>query len=152
MKTQIITDSEIADLKISSLPTRPTAPSAFGGRGYTASQMKAAFDKLPLFILERLNSLIEDMTAEPQSSVAASMLTGIDDGHTLYDMLKDIKNGDFSSYLNVLGTTLTSYVSALREELDIVKKDLGSSYSGNMDYFIDCGAPKDLIDDGKEGK
>ena len=27
-----ISDSEIAELKVSALPTRPTAPAAFGGR------------------------------------------------------------------------------------------------------------------------
>lgn len=144
MKTEIITDSEIADLKISSLPTRPTAPAAFGGRGYTATEMKCAFDKLPLFIVERLNSLINDIVAEPSSSIAVRLLTGLSDGHTLYDMLNEIKSGDFASYLSVLGTTLTSYLSALRGELDIVKKDLGSAYSGNMNYYIDCGGPSDL--------
>ena len=35
MTTNKITDSEIESLKVGSLPTRPTAPTAFGGRGYT---------------------------------------------------------------------------------------------------------------------
>lgn len=61
MTTKIL-PSEIADIKISSLPTRPTAPTSFGGKGYTASDMKAAFDRLPLFIIERLNALIDDVT------------------------------------------------------------------------------------------
>ena len=61
MNTQKITDSEISELKISSLPSRPTAPPSFGGRGYTAKEMKEAFDRLPLFIIERLNSLIDDV-------------------------------------------------------------------------------------------
>ena len=50
MKTTKILDSEIANLKISSLPSRPTAPTAFGGNGYSAKEMKEFFDKLPLFI------------------------------------------------------------------------------------------------------
>ncbi|MBQ7314885.1 MAG: hypothetical protein IJW83_02640 [Clostridia bacterium] len=61
MTTKIL-PSEIADIKIASLPTRPTAPTSFGGKGYTASDMKAAFDRLPLFIIERLNALIDDVT------------------------------------------------------------------------------------------
>ena len=61
MNTKKITDTEIASLKVSSLPTRPTAPNAFGGKGYTATEMKAAFDKLPLRIIEGFNSLIEEI-------------------------------------------------------------------------------------------
>ena len=61
MNTEKITDSEIEQLKVASLPSRPTAPPSFGGRGYTAKEMKEAFDKLPLFIIGRLNSLIDDI-------------------------------------------------------------------------------------------
>ena len=61
MNTRKITESDIAPLKISSLPTRPTAPTAFGGKGYTATEMKEAFDKLPLKIIESFNSLIDDI-------------------------------------------------------------------------------------------
>ena len=48
MYTSKILDSEISGLKVASLPTRPTAPQSFGGKGFTAAEMKAAFDKLPL--------------------------------------------------------------------------------------------------------
>lgn len=71
MNTKQITESEIAALKISALPTRPTLPSQYGGRGYTASDMKAAFDRLPLFIIERLNLLIDELNGENGSLLAA---------------------------------------------------------------------------------
>lgn len=61
MNTTKITASEIDSLKVASLPTRPTAPTAFGGKGYTATEMKAAFDKLPLRIIEEFNSLIDEI-------------------------------------------------------------------------------------------
>ena len=61
MTTSKIIDSEIESLKISSLPTRPTAPTAFGGKGYTATEMKEAFDNLPLKIIEKFNALIDDI-------------------------------------------------------------------------------------------
>ncbi len=61
MTTSKITDSEIESLKVASLPTRPTAPTAFGGKGYTATEMKEAFDKLPLKIIENFNALIDDI-------------------------------------------------------------------------------------------
>ncbi|MBQ8381341.1 MAG: hypothetical protein IJY18_05550 [Clostridia bacterium] len=77
MKTSKITESEIADLKISSLPTRPTAPASFGGRGYTAKDMKAAFDKLPLFIIERLNSVIDDIAAVENALASMGVFTEV---------------------------------------------------------------------------
>ncbi len=61
MNTKKITESEIEELKVASLPTRPTAPTAFGGKGYSATEMKEAFDRLPLYTIDRLNSLIEDI-------------------------------------------------------------------------------------------
>ena len=63
MNTTKITDSEIDTLKVASLPTRPTAPAAFGGKGYTALEMKAAFDKLPLRIIESFNLLIDEINS-----------------------------------------------------------------------------------------
>lgn len=61
MLTKKILDSEIESLKVASLPTRPTAPTAFGGKGYTSTEMKAAFDKLPLRIIEEFNTLVGEI-------------------------------------------------------------------------------------------
>ena len=73
MKTTKIIEDEIKDLKVASLPTRPTADSAFGGKGYSASDMKAAFDKLPLFIISRFNSLLEDIFVPASISLIHSL-------------------------------------------------------------------------------
>lgn len=83
MNTKKILDSEIESLSVASLPTRPTAPTAFGGSGYTASEMKAAFDRLPLRIIEGFNSLITEIEngamlgalcqMEPLSSIIADV-------------------------------------------------------------------------------
>ena len=83
MNTEIITETEIASRAIASMPTRPTAPTAFGGSGYTASEMKAAFDMLPLRIIEGFNSLITEIEngamldalcqMEPLSSIIADV-------------------------------------------------------------------------------
>ena len=59
MKAKKIENQDIKDILIASLPTRPTAPRELGGKGYGASEMKEAFDKLPLYIVERYNSLLE---------------------------------------------------------------------------------------------
>ena len=125
MNTKKITDGEIADLRVASLPTRPTAPFEFGGKGYTALQMKRAFDKLPVFIVERLNLLIDDISSEPTSSISANMQTGIYDGHTLAGMFSDVKSGAFASYLAVFDTTLTEYLHSLRADITKIADTLG---------------------------
>jgi hypothetical protein len=120
MKTKKITESEIKDLKIASLPTRPTAPSAFGGRGYTAEDMKAAFDKLPLIAIARLNSLIEDVAAS--DGIVADIPTGIREGHTLLQLFTDIASGAFAEYLTVGERSLADAISEIEARLDAMEE------------------------------
>ncbi|MBR2650229.1 MAG: hypothetical protein IKD45_01060 [Clostridia bacterium] len=118
MKATKITESEIADLKVSSLPSRPTAPSAFGGRGYTAQQMKEAFDKLPLYIIGKFNALLSDIASVEDDAISATMPTGITVGHTLRNMFFDITDGKFAQYLALGEETLASYRERLSEWMD----------------------------------
>ena len=99
MTTKAIQNSEIEGLKISSLPSNPTANPNYGGLGYSAAQMKAAFDALPLFIIERLNTLIADITASPPHSVSGAIKTGIRRNwdHTLADLFADFESGQLAS-------------------------------------------------------
>ena len=78
----------MAPLRIASLPTRPTASSSFGGKGYTSQEMKEAFDLLPNLIAARLNSLIEDIL---DGSLAESMVVG-EEGETLSEVLMRLSN------------------------------------------------------------
>ena len=125
MNAKKIKEGEIADLKISSLPTRPCAPSAFGGRGYTSVEMKAAFDKLPLFIVERYNSLIDDIGAEGEDSVAAEIRTGISEGHTLLDLFSDLKDGSAAGYITVLGESLAEWMARIAAEIEELRRMAG---------------------------
>lgn len=118
MTTKKITTNETAPLQISSLPTRPTASVTFGGNGYDAKAMKEAFDKLPLFIIERFNSLIDDIYASGDESICGAIRTGLDDNHTLAELFNDITNENFADYLAVCGTTLTDFLLTLREDVD----------------------------------
>ena len=114
MTAQKISAEEIKDLKISSLPTHPNSPRAYGGKGYTANEMKEAFDKLPLFIIARLNALLDDISREGEGSVAENIKTGIKDSHTLARLFSDIKSGEMSSYLAVGKTSLAEALSSLK--------------------------------------
>ena len=118
MKATKITNGDIADKTVASLPTRPTLPSAFGGKGYTATEVKEAFDKLPLYIIEKFNELIDDIRGEGGTTVADAIPTGIQDGHTLLELFEDIKSGALSAYLAVEGGTLAEYLLKLRADID----------------------------------
>ncbi len=119
MNTQKITSDEISDKRVSSLPTHPTSSALYGGSGLSAEEMKAAFDRLPLFIIERFNSLIDDISASGSTSAAASIPTDIADGHTLYDLFSDITNGNFASYMKIDGVTLAEIIAELKERCGI---------------------------------
>ena len=118
MTTKVIESSEIEGLKISSLPTNPTAHVNYGGMGYNAIQMKAAFDALPLFIIERLNSLINDIGASPDSSVSASIKTGISPSHTLSQLFSDLTDGSLASYLMIGERTLAEELAAIKRAIE----------------------------------
>ena len=117
MKTTKILTEEICDLTVSSLPTRPTSPIALGGRGYSPTEMKQAFDKLPLYIIERFNELISDVGATGEDSLASAMPTGIREGHTLADLFADLTSGALAAYMLVSGMTLSECIENIRSEL-----------------------------------
>ena len=113
MNATRITEEEISTLSVASLPTHPPPPAAFGGRGYTAAEMKSAFDRLPMLIAKRYNSLLEDAEALGEGSLAASIPTGIAEGHTLSNLFSDLENGNLASYIKVGDESLYSVINRL---------------------------------------
>ncbi len=97
MALKTITESEIAQSAVSSLPSRPNVAPQFGGRGYTPQELKAAFDKLPRLIIQRLNVLIEMITS---GGLAEEL------------------------YLDAQGQTLQHYITSIHEVLDTVQQTL----------------------------
>ena len=124
MKATKITNGDISDKTVASLPNRPTLPSAFGGKGYTAADVKEAFDKLPLYIVEKFNELIDDIRGTDGGTVADVILTGIEEGHSLLELFEDIKSGAFSAYLTVADGTLAEHLLKLRADIDKIAASL----------------------------
>lgn len=118
MTTEKIKNAEIAALRVSSLPSRPNASGAFGGRGYTAAEMKEAFDRLPLFLIERFNSLLDDIAASGDGSLADAMPTGLGEGHTLADLFADIGSGALAGYLSTGEEKLSERLDRIDGEID----------------------------------
>lgn len=141
MNTKPILESEYTPLRISSLPSRPTASSAFGGRGYTATQLKEAFDRLPLLLIERFNTLLSDIEKQGRGSLADAILTGLESGHTLTSLFEDVKSGTLSTYLYVGDRPLYDQINEMAEALHTLTLLMGDGYKGGSLFHVDCGHP-----------
>lgn len=126
MKAKKIFNSDVRDILISSLPARPTAPRAFGGRGFGAGEMKEAFDRLPLYIIERYNELLSDVTDLGENSLAGAIPTGIKENHTLSSLFEDIGSGELATYFGFLGKSLLSHMIGIYGELDALSQRLAA--------------------------
>ena len=123
MTAKKLTEAEMQPLRIASLPTRPTAPTAFGGVGYTSVQMKEAFDLLPNLIAERLNALIDDVSSGALSEAIPK--SGCEELPTLADALLGIKSGALADAITVLGASLTSTLAKLRADVNRLAEACG---------------------------
>ena len=83
--------------------------------------MKEAFDKLPLYIMERYNDLISDVGDVGEDSLAAAIPSGIKDEHTLYHLFEDVRTGELATYLTFLDKTLLEHVMCLYEEIKNIR-------------------------------
>lgn len=150
MNTKAINSAEISDMKVSSLPTRPTAPGNFGGRGYTARDMKEAFDRLPLYIIERINSLIADISAEGEGSLVSEIPTGIAEAPRLSDVLGDVKSGELAAYLSIGTETLGARMQRLAENEARIDGILELLIAHCEDTVLDGGDPCHRIQESGE--
>ena len=117
MKTKKIFSSELDAYKVASLPTRPNARRDFGGGGYSADEVKAAFDRLPLYLNSRINDLVDDILATGEDSLAAAIPTGLDEGHTLSTLFTDISDGSLAARLTVGGESLALVIAKIKAAL-----------------------------------
>ena len=129
MSISKILNAELEESTVSSLATRPSSPSLYGGRTLSAKELRAAFDKLPLLLVERFNALIDALglyTDEARSaSLAALVATGIAKGHSLEELFADITSGRFSTYLSLDGdASLSEAFTACKAELTAFSKTL----------------------------
>lgn len=125
MKSKIITEAEVSALKVASLPTRPTAKEAFGGKGYSAEEMKAAFDKFPEFILAKLNLLINDLLVAGKDSYVGNFQSGTFLNYSLQNLIDGIANGEFAHLLMVNGHSLVNRIQTMEREIQNLKSKVG---------------------------
>ncbi|MBQ2794308.1 MAG: hypothetical protein IJF05_06405 [Clostridia bacterium] len=118
MKAKTITDEEVELLKVASLPNRPTAPEEYGGSGFSAREMKEAFDRLPLYLMQRFNELIDDISAEGADSVAHAIKVGLGEEVSLRDFIDWFGSGKILAYIPVGDGNLAYFLANLRKDID----------------------------------
>lgn len=124
MSIQKIMEGELADLGVSSLPDRPSAPSLYSGETLTAAELRAAFDRLPRLLAQRFNALL-DATGlyedkEGAETLASLIATGLAEGHSLQDLFEEIQNGVLADRLILDGErSLSEVLAALEDTISI---------------------------------
>ena len=101
-----ITEAQIKEKSISSLPTRPNAPVTSGGQGFTPAALRARFDALPKLIAARFNALLEYLSADfgaDDGSIADIIQTGLEDLPTLAALFAAVRSGLLADKLLVDG-------------------------------------------------
>lgn len=124
MSVQKIKDSEIDERLIANLPTRPNAPTALGGKGYSAADLKAAFDSLPTLIAARYNELIDDLTNEDGSEAIRGAYTGVE-GETVGMLLDGMKDGTILDKILIDEEILSAYLRTLKAEIAELRDIIG---------------------------
>ena len=121
-----ITPSEMKECCVANLPTRPSFPSLYAGQVLSASELRAAFDALPLLIADALNGFVDSLGLFAEKgaseSLASLLATRLFEGHSLEDLFADIQNGSLATYLSADGTRpLAEVLEALQNEVDALK-------------------------------
>ena len=83
--------------------------------------MKAAFDALPLLIIERFNLLLDDVSKVGEGSLASAIPTGIKEEQSLTELFAEITSGAFAAYLMVDGSSLMTTVCDIKARLDALE-------------------------------
>ncbi len=133
MSIQKIKESELSSLGVSALPTRPSFPSLYEGRSLSASELRAAFDRLPRLIAERFNALLESFgLADGEcETLAEAIATELFEGHSLADLFRDIESGALLSYLkSERGESLSSLLLSLASPMGEVSEEETGGVSG----------------------
>ena len=122
MSIQKITQRELLENGVRSLPNRPSTPSLYSGQSMSAADLKAAFDRLPTLIAERFNDLLFATGLfdenDPKDMLSELIATGLFPEHSLSQFFEDVTSGALALYLKADGkSSLAEAITALREDL-----------------------------------
>ena len=156
MKKYKISSEEFNKVSYQKLANSPGANSTFGESKLTGEELKARMDKPFELFMAKFNLLISLIVGAPDGdSLIKNIPTGINETHTLYDLIRDITSdgAEFASYLSVGEQTL---LEKLREIADTLKeqaestKELGEALGGYVKRSEKSGGTFAYVTDGGE--
>ena len=108
MSLRKITEDEVRALWVQRLSDTPNRHGKFGTAGLSAGEMKAAYDALPLCIVERFNELVDIV----EKGRLAELIPAAE-GRSLAEFFRDVTSGALATYLTADGVRSLSEVAAL---------------------------------------
>ena len=108
-------------LGVRALPNAPIAQGVSGG--YSAGEIKQAFDRLTVHVIEQFNLLINAIHSSGNASIMAEMPTGLNENHTLAQLISDIRNGNLSAYLTVNNNSLAEEIAEIRAKITALEEE-----------------------------
>ena len=126
MKTKRISAAETSPLLISSLPARPNQSLNAGGVTYTSTDLRHAFDRLPLLLVTRYNGLIDDME---NGDILALISTELTEGAKLKDFFSDLKSGAWAGYAKLGDTPIHTVISDILSRLSAIEEVLRNEHT-----------------------
>lgn len=108
MSIRKITEDEVRALWVQRLSDTPNRHGQFGTAGLSAGEMKAAYDALPLRLVECFNELVDAvLTGRLAELIPAA------EGRSLAAFLRDVTSGELADYLTADGVRSLREVAAL---------------------------------------
>jgi hypothetical protein len=121
-----ITADEFEKVSIARMATHPNSSTAYGESKLSAAELKKRFDAQGKLFCKKFNEFLAMIPGGGEGdSLAAHILTGIEEDHTLKDMFADIvaKGGVFASYLSVGDQSLLQKLAVLESaDLTLAEK------------------------------
>ena len=123
-----ISAEEFSKVSLTRLSNSPSSPSQYNGARLGAEDLKKRMDAPLELFRDKLNALVAFLLGEGDDSAVAHISTGIKEGHTISQMLKDIisESAEFASYLSVGEKSLLKKLEGIDLSLANMGKELGN--------------------------
>lgn len=126
-----ISKAELKARGVSSLATRPNAPSRYGEGGLTAEQLKERFDALSGILAERINKIHAYLKASDLDKNISITIGGV--AKTLAQFAEDLESGEAANYFTVkVGTNVSV---SLQAAIDDILKDISDHGEASDENF-----------------
>ena len=142
-----ISAEEFSKVSLTRLSNSPSSPSQYNGARLGAEDLKKRMDAPLELFRDKLNALVAFLLGEGDDSAVAHISTGIKEGHTISQMLKDIisESAEFASYLSVCEKSLLKKLEGIDLSLERMGEELGNCVDKNT-YESDINAIGESID------